>query len=1247
MIAAPTFVSLLRQRAAETPDFPLYTLLSTEGREQQQLDCARLDRAARATAAVLQDVATPVMIVLPAGSDFLSAFFGCLYAGAVAIPTRYPNPKRPLDHLHAVATDSGAMVGITTPELHPVAAAQLPGIRWLTPTPADNAPPHAAWANFPAPDAVAYLQYTSGSTSAPRGVVIRHEHIMANSADFARQFDITPQARTLSWLPHYHDLGLVFGCLQPLYVGCRGFLMPPGAFAQRPLTWLEALSRHAITHTGAPNFAYQACADIPAGYGGDLDLSALRVAVNGAEPVRAETLAAFARVYAGAGLRPEALCPGYGLAESTLVATGCGPDRRPTVRHVQADRLSPQGGRLEPVPVETGRALVSSGGTAVETRIVIVDPETRAPQPEGALGEIWLAGPSIAGGYWGRPDATEAKFRARLADGDGPFLRTGDLGGVLDGELFVLGRLDDMIIVRGANHAAEDIELAAEAADPALQPGGAAAFTIDRGGETFLVVAQEVRRSTLRGLDGEGVARAVVAAVAERHGLEVGAVLLLKPRGLPRTHSGKKQRHACRKGFEDGTLPTVATLVAPRLHRATEPAPSPLASPVTPSPAPRDSGEQDRVTALTHWLRGYAADRLNSRLMDERRSIPPYVVLDLGNRGILGLQAPLALGGLALGNRSLAAALQQLAAIDTTLASFVAVNNALGVRPILRHAQPAARDALLPMLAAGRQLASFAMTEADAGSNIRNLASVGLPDGAGGWRLHGTKLWSGSAAWAGVINTFVRVDDGDGTQGVTGFIVRQGSPGLRMGPEALTMGLRAMVQNEVRLEGVRVAPEDMLGRPGDGMAVAMDTMEFGRFAIAALSLGVMKRCLQLMVRHGERRVVATGALIDNPAILMRLSDLTAAAAAVEALVALVGDRLDANLPVPPDLFCACKTAGPEFAWRAADQLVQQMAGRGFIETNIVPQILRDARVLRIFEGPTEPMNMHVGSRLLQTPEALCGFLAGPLNQPALANQLRDAAEAIRRHAEDPQRRIADIAAARQWAYLQAGEVATYAILLAAVRHAARPDARAAEWARLRFERRLAKALGLSAAQAVFLDAHAARDLVAGYDDAIGDPHQTMMGEDWAPDPLILPARALDAQSTPAAAPAPKADTPRVEVRRSRTQEIQDFLMDWIADKTGHARDGMRPQDRFSGFGLDSVASVLMVGAVERQFEVKLAPSLVWDHPTIGGLADHIAGLGGMGAPAPAAHDELALLARIDTLTDEQLSSLVAQLSDAE
>jgi acyl-CoA synthetase (AMP-forming)/AMP-acid ligase II/alkylation response protein AidB-like acyl-CoA dehydrogenase/acyl carrier protein len=1300
-----TIASLLRTRAALSPDLRAFTFLPDGEQREEHRTYRELESQADAVAYRLCNAAgkgsAPVLVVFPAGFDFLTAFFGCMFAGAIAVPTRYPGPKRPLDQLKSVAADSGARLGITTPEMVAVLSQQLPQVEWWA-LPGIDAPPPADWvAPQVTPDDIAYLQYTSGSTSAPKGVVICHRHVVGNCREMRDSWRITPDSRILSWLPHFHDMGLILGMLETMYVGCSGYFMPPMAFVQRPLRWLAAITRYKITHSVAPNFAYAACTRISPDQLTGLDLSSWCTATNGAEQVRADTLERFARLFEPYGFSRLALCPGYGLAENTLMVTSHCQGTPHVVKTLGVDSL--RAGRFAPpLPGEESRQLVGCGGTQVDTRIVIVNPDSCEAARPNEIGEIWLSGPSVAGGYWQRPEATAEKFGARLAHGEGPFLRTGDLGVVHDGEIFILGRRDDLMIVRGANYHPDDLELAIEESDPKLQPDGGAVFAIelqiDSQEETFLVVAQEVQRQFVRHLDADELVRKILRAVSERYDLEVSAVVLLPPRALPKTHSGKKQRRLCRQRFLEGSLRQVAEWVSPRVRQALSAASASVAAsvgtaqvsmeePVMTGNNGRDNGRA-KVSELLEWLRSYAAERVNSRLWDERRCMPPYVVLDLGNRGVLSMQAPERYGGLGLDNRQVATVLQQLAAIDVTLASFVAVNNALGVRPILRYAKREKREELLPILGAGRELAAFAVTEPGAGSNVRGIAAQARGNADGGWNLWGTKIWSGSSSWAGVINTFVQLDGtGPGqARGITGFVVRQPSPGLRMGPEALTMGLRAMVQNEVRLEGVHVTAADMLGEPGQGMVAAMDTMEFGRYCLCAASVGVIKRCLQLMARHASRRTVASGRLLDSPVTLMRFSDLTAAAAAVEALSDLVGERLDKGLHVPPEFFCACKTAGPEFAWRAADSLVQQLAGRGFIESNIAPQILRDTRILRIFEGPTEPMNMHIGSKLMHDAEGLRSFLKNDLRQSTLAAELEVAAARISdRCLRNPR---FDRSTAQSWASSLAGEVGTYGILLAAVRTAleTKPSAdlrRAEEWTRERFERRLAKALSTTPAESVFLNVAEAEATVRGYESAIGDVEQTMAGEQWELDPLLrrdeagasataaapaVPALAScsatrDRAATCAAPRAVSTGAQPVAATGARP-DIVAYTTQWIVGEFGCPKEAVTPTTPFSELGMDSVTAMKMITALESKFMVELPSTLIWDYPTVAQIAEFLAAKSaatstGSAAPPetlvreqPAVsrarvdlgeQDELKLLADIDNLPEDQIKMLLESL----
>jgi acyl-CoA synthetase (AMP-forming)/AMP-acid ligase II len=348
----------------------------------------------------------------------------------------------------------------------------------------------------------------------------------------------------VSWLPVFHDMGLIGMILQPVYVGCSAVLMSPGAFLQDPRRWLRAITRYNGTTSGAPNFAYDFCVDRIAEHErSEFDLRRWRIAYNGSEPIRASTLERFTSAYKPAGFRPEAFYPCYGLAEATLLVTGVRPADPPVVRTDQ--RLA--------------KTVVGCGRSHSEQRVVIVDPDTCMPLADGQLGEIWIAGASVASGYWNRPDETKAAFNGRLATTlEGPFLRTGDLGMISDGELFVTGRLKEIMIVRGRNHYPQDVEQTAERGHVALRPGCGAAFLAENDGRERLVVVQELRKEFLNNPPVEEIARGVREAVALEHGLQVSSLVLIRTGTLPKTSSGKIQRRLCHAHYLEGRLEKVA-----------------------------------------------------------------------------------------------------------------------------------------------------------------------------------------------------------------------------------------------------------------------------------------------------------------------------------------------------------------------------------------------------------------------------------------------------------------------------------------------------------------------------------------------------------------------------------------------------------------------------------------------------------------------------------------------------------------
>lgn len=564
-MAVESFVDVLRARNESDPGRCVYSFLMDGEREEVKLTWHALWRSAVRIAALLRAhaaVQEPVLLIFEPGLGFIEAFFGCLWAGVIAVPAFPPSPGRPtFDRLQSMAADSGARIVLTSSALEPLRSllelvgTPLAACRWLS---IEDAPEHEAEPASISGDAVALLQYTSGSTGDPRGVMVTHANLIRNSQAIQRGFLHGEALRGLIWLPPYHDMGLIGGILQPAFVGGEVTLMSPLHFMQRPMRWLEAVSRLRATTSGAPNFAFELCArrakpeQVLA-----LDLSSWQVAFCGAEPIRVETLDLFARTFAPAGFRSEALCPCYGLAESTLIVSARGVPRAPTVFAASPSGLAAK--RLELAgDDEQPRALVGCGAV-VEGDVLVVDPETLVPVGPTSIGEVWLRGPSVARGYWRREAESGNTFGAHTADGVGPWLRSGDLGALHDGELYVVGRIKELIIIAGRNAYPQDIEATVERCHPAVRAGRCVAFSTDRAGEEVLTVALEpnLRKTSVTLAD---LAAAVRRAVSLEHGIRVDAVVLLAHGSIPMTPSGKLRRNACRMALQGGELQPTARL---------------------------------------------------------------------------------------------------------------------------------------------------------------------------------------------------------------------------------------------------------------------------------------------------------------------------------------------------------------------------------------------------------------------------------------------------------------------------------------------------------------------------------------------------------------------------------------------------------------------------------------------------------------------------------------------------------------
>ncbi|WP_102811000.1 non-ribosomal peptide synthetase [Burkholderia pseudomallei] len=569
MQQAGTIVHVLQRHAGERPDALAYHFIeSPETGAGPQLTYRQLDERARRVAAYLRQHANEndrVLLFFPPGLEYIAAFLGCLYAGVIAVPLYPPRRGEKLDRIAHVVRDCGARFAFGDGEAVAKASEWFSGemgralsaaISLLSIDAAADVPPIPASDYRRTPADVAFLQYTSGSTGEPKGVAVSHGNLIANQIAIAAGFGSRDDDVCLNWLPLYHDMGLIGTTLHPLFYGYPSHIMSPTAFIKDPLSWLENITRFRATVAGGPDFGYRLCAEHAARSPervAALDLSSWRIAFNGAEPVQAESMRRFAQIYARARFDPRAFYPCYGLAEATLFVTGGAPGGAFHAR--AADRFALTLGRLEPQGGAASVELVSSGRCAAGHELRIVNDLREAAQ--GEIGEIWVRGPSIPSGYWNKDAVNADVFRARLAAPDpapSGFLRTGDLGCVVDGELFVTGRSKDVVIVNGRNYYPQDLEAAAGASDPALREGCTAAFSIDGEGDARVVVVQEVDRRFAKTIDVDAAARAIRTAISRACDVAVDEIVFIQPASIPKTSSGKIRRRETRARYLDGTL---------------------------------------------------------------------------------------------------------------------------------------------------------------------------------------------------------------------------------------------------------------------------------------------------------------------------------------------------------------------------------------------------------------------------------------------------------------------------------------------------------------------------------------------------------------------------------------------------------------------------------------------------------------------------------------------------------------------
>lgn len=577
-----SLIDLLSYRVQNSPDKIAYRFLRDGELEENHLTYQALDQQARLIATQLQtcvQVGDRVLLLYPPQSvlNFIAALFGCFYAGAIAVPTYPPQKQQQWDNFQLRVDQCNIQVALTISSLQDKLkkgwnqqvkkGANPEKLTWIA-TDEDVNQRDSLWQvpdlNH---DSIAYLQYTSGSTGIPKGVIVTHGNVLHNSKMIQQAFEHDANLRVLSWLPFTHDMGLVGGIIQSLYVGGDAIFMTPLAFIQKPIRWLQAISRYRVTTSGGPNFAYDLlCQGVTSEQAKTLDLSSWNLAFCGAEPIRSETVKQFSSQFLAYHFRPNAFYACYGMAEATLLISGGSKSELPVIEYWDKQALTEN--RAQKVNQSQGGSvpLLGCGHGWLDTQIRIVNPETLEPCSSDQIGEIWTQGLGLGQGYWNQEQETKQTFHAYVSTGEGPFLRTGDLGFIQDGELFITGRLKDVMVFWGRYVYPQQLEERLEKLHSAFLPNSSAAFSINVDGGERLVIVQELDRQACRNLTPQQV-KIMVSRIRRNilihHFIDVYAIAFLKPKGLPKTSSGKVQRRLCQQQFLTGTLPAIEQWVCP------------------------------------------------------------------------------------------------------------------------------------------------------------------------------------------------------------------------------------------------------------------------------------------------------------------------------------------------------------------------------------------------------------------------------------------------------------------------------------------------------------------------------------------------------------------------------------------------------------------------------------------------------------------------------------------------------------
>jgi alkylation response protein AidB-like acyl-CoA dehydrogenase/acyl carrier protein len=844
---------------------------------------------------------------------------------------------------------------------------------------------------------------------------------------------------------------------------------------------------------------------------------------------------------------------------------------------------------------ESGAAyLVGNGRILEEHQLRIRSQDGHTWLESYEIGEIWISGPAVSKGYLNHPEETKHTFHP-LPGTNEIYLRTGDLG-FLDehSDLYVTGRIKDLIIVRGLNHYPQDIERTACSSDPALHTDGAAAFSIMQDGVEKLVLIQELDRSSIRSANYDQLASKIRQAIVKEHEIMVETIVFVPTRHIPRTTSGKVRRKQAKSTYIDNAWKKVLNIS--NLHSVKN------AVAIEVLPGLKDSSYVELLAKVKHLLH----HGVNGHLIDERRALPPTLFVEFAKLGMWGLLVPKALGGLQCNVSQAMHFIETVASRDASIGFILNLHNLVGIRPILHYAKAQLRNEIIPKMARGESLAAFALTEAEAGSNPYSMISTARLDSDGNWELNGEKTWVSSAAWSGYITVFMQGIDASGHYlGVTAFVVKQGTEGLVIDKETLTLGIRGSVHNTIRFNQVKLSDQYLLGRPGDGVEIIKDALKLGRVGTVSFGIGLMRTALAQMKTFAANRNISSGTLIDMPVILERINRaMITLDVAINCQTRLLA-WMDRGEPIPGLLISACKVMVTEEMWKTVDHLMQLTGTRGYFEPNGIARLFRDSRALRIMQGPTESLIMDIGSRTDDEYRDLTEYLRRSTADNDLWEDIHRIKERvdIKIHSRD---RLEEKERTKYHAF-RFGEALVWRLILALTNNAATTDAKdlirgkmallmerldvayATNTSRSNFESEYHRINGEHEIHSLHQ-----QDTVLRVDNSAWHQRETSPH----PDPALV----QETKDTVTQAPRREGIVRSVEAWISLWLKNQYRNAGIVFADSGNSRIATTS---FAEFGMDSSLSVQFVNDLNKEYKLKLAPSILWSYSTPKQLAEYL------------------------------------------